>query len=160
MGILKRTLICLYWVPLGLACASSVYAADQVTPQPYQWPGWSEMQWPTFGWIFPLVCVVMMIVMLLFMMRRGGMGCMWRRRLTDTSGFRDSMKGSWSERSASALEILNERYVRGEIDKQEYEEKKAAIVTVKKLLRVCMQRASPTVAAASPSWRATERATR
>ena len=63
MGIMKRALICLYLALLELACASSVFAADQVTPQPYPWPWWREMQWPAFGWIFPLVCFVMMVVM-------------------------------------------------------------------------------------------------
>jgi len=129
MGIVKRTVICFYLAVLELACASSVLAADPVTPQPYPWAWWRESQWPAFGWIFPLVCFVMMVVMLLFMMRRGGFGCMGRGRSTDTPGFRDSMKRSWSEPSASALEILNERYAKGEIDKQEYEEKKAAITS-------------------------------
>ena len=69
------------------------------------------MYWPAYGWIFPLICIVMMVAMLFFMTRRGGMGCMRRGRPTP----------------ASALEILNERYARGEIDKQEYQEKKASI---------------------------------
>ena len=129
MGVLKRTLICLYLALLGLANVSSVFAADQGTAQPHPWPWWPETPWPTFGWIFPLVCFVMMVVMLLFTMRRGGLGCMGRGRSTDTPGFRDCMKRSWSEPSASALEILNERYAKGEIDKQEYEEKKAAITS-------------------------------
>lgn len=129
MGTIKRTLICSYLALLEIACAPSVFAADQATPNPYPWPWWREMQWPGFGWIFPLVCFVMMVVMLLLMMRKGGIGCMWRGRPTDKSGFRDSVKRSWSEPSASALEILNERYAKGEIDKQEYEEKKAAIAS-------------------------------
>ena len=64
--------------------------------------------------IFPLFCIAMMVVMFLFMMRRGGMGCMRR-----------------SGHPASALDILNSRYAGGEIGRQEYEEKKAEIASSK-----------------------------
>jgi uncharacterized membrane protein len=126
MGIMERTLIGFYWALFQLASASSVFAADPGTPQPFPWPWWGEMQWPAFGWIVPLLCFVMMIVMLLFMMR-GNMGCMPHSRATERSDVHGSTKRSRSEPSASALGILNERYAKGEIDKQEYEEKKAAI---------------------------------
>ena len=104
MGIMKRTLICLYLAPLEFSCAASAFAADQVTAQSYPWPWWREMQWPTFGWIFPIICFAMMIAMLLFVMRKGGMGCMWRGWSTDRSDFRDPTKRPWSEQSASALD--------------------------------------------------------
>ena len=70
---------------------------------------------------------VLMIVMFIFMMRRGGMGCMWRDRMMDRSEYREAVKRLGTESSDSAMEILNKRYAKGEIDKQEYEEKKAAI---------------------------------
>lgn len=90
MSIMKRTLICLYLALLELACASPVFATDQVRPQHYPSPCWCEIHWSAFGWIFPLVCFVMMVVICVFVMRRNHMGCTWRGRSTDKSGFRDS----------------------------------------------------------------------
>ena len=54
---------------------------------------------------------------------------MWCGRRMDRTGFRESMERDWGERSESALEILDKRYANGEIEKQEYEEKKAAIIS-------------------------------
>lgn len=109
---------------LMLACTPSVFAADQAQPPP--WPWWHAMPWPGFWWIFPLMFFIFMIVMFAFMMRRGGMGCMWRDRMMDRP-FRDAVERYRGESSESAMEILNKRYAKGEIDKQEYEEKRAAI---------------------------------
>jgi uncharacterized membrane protein len=109
-----------------LASAASVFAADPATPQPFAWPWWRELPSHAFGWVVPLLCFVMMVVMILFMMRRG-MGCMRHGRAADKSDVHGSTNRSRSEPSGSALGILNERYARGEIDTQEYEEKKAAI---------------------------------
>ena len=127
MYIMRRTATRFHLALLNLVCTSPVFAADQVTPEQYSWPWGHAMPWPAFWWIFPLVFFVMMIVMFIFMMRRGGMGCMWRDRMMDRPEFRDAMKRSRGERSESALEILDKRYARGEIEKQEYDEKKAAI---------------------------------
>lgn len=129
MSTIKPALTALFFAQLALLYTLPALAADQVTQQVYPWPQWSEMQWPAFAWIFPLVCFAMMAVLFLFIRRTGGMGCMRRGRPTDKSGFRDSTKRPWRGPSTPALEILNERFARGEIDKQEYEEKKTAIAS-------------------------------
>ncbi len=61
-----------------------------------------------YWWIFPLV---MIIFCFLFMRRGGG---------TRMCGF-----GEYYGSGESAMEILNKRYARGEIDQREYEEKKS-----------------------------------
>jgi putative membrane protein len=68
--------------------------------------GWG-MGW--FGGIFSLIFWILLIVGMVFLIR-------WLIHMS--KGHSESQSGS------RAIEILKERYARGEIDKQEFEEKK------------------------------------
>ena len=109
--------------------AAFVLAADEVPAQPYPNSWCYGMPWTTFGWVFPVMFFIMMIVIFILFMRRRGMGCSWRDWMSYGPGYRENMNQSFGQQSESAMEILNKRYAKGEIDKQEYEEKKAAIST-------------------------------
>jgi hypothetical protein len=52
------------------------------------------MHWTAFWGFFPLVCLVMMAVMLLVMMRAGGMCCMSRMRGRRKPDSRDAARQS------------------------------------------------------------------
>ena len=119
-----RVLSCVNLVVFSLASAS-VLAADRMPPESYYWPGW-HMHGAPFGWVFPLMFFVLMIAMFVWVFRRGNMGCMWRDHMMHRHDLRDAMR-ELDKSSETALEILDKRYAKGEIDKQEYEEKKAAI---------------------------------
>ena len=129
MSILRPALTSLCLVILNFIFISGVFAADQIPPHrhPYPWGPWNGMQWPAYWWIFPLLFFIMILVLCMFFFRRGGMCWRWGERMMGGPEFRDAMENYMGEKSESALEILNKRYARGEIDKQEYEEKKAAI---------------------------------
>ena len=71
----------------------------------------------SFWWILPVI----MIVLCLLMMR----GCMGSMMSGCSSRSRSERQRGIS--SDSAIEILNKRYILGEINKEEYEDKKKAI---------------------------------
>lgn len=104
-------------------CAPALASAQQEQYWPGPWHMWGG-GWG-FWWIFPLLMCLFMIAVcvgiFLLMHRAGGHashGWMpWR------------MTGPWGDPTHSALQILNERFAKGEIQKQEYEEKKAAILS-------------------------------
>ena len=70
-------------------------------------------------WIFPLIMVGMMV--LCFFMMRGRMGSMMCWPRFRKPGSRDE------DASDSPLDILNKRYPRGEVNREQYEEKKRVI---------------------------------
>ena len=78
----------------------------------------------SFWWIFPF----MMMAMCFFMMRRrrGSMMCGF--------GFRDKYR-HYISTSDSATDILDKRYASGEIDQEEYEEKKRTLTKSSELFR-------------------------
>ena len=130
MKIVRSILIFSFLTLHNFASVSFALAAEQVPTQPYPDSWCYGMQWPSFGWIFPVMFFVMMIVIFLLIMRRRGMGCGWGDWMSYGPGYRENMNQSLGQQSESAMEILNKRYAKGEIDKQEYEEKKAAISSV------------------------------
>jgi putative membrane protein len=97
-------------------------------PQEYYGPGpWHHMWGGGYGfhgwWMFPMMILCVIIVCaVLFLIFRGlcGHGCHhW--------GPPSRMGGG--DPSHSALQILNERFARGEIQKEEYADKKATILS-------------------------------
>lgn len=72
-----------------------------------------------YWWIFPVIMIIMLA--LCFFMMRGRIGSMMCRPGTRGTG---SNAGDASE---SALDVLDKRFARGEIGKEEYEEKRSVI---------------------------------
>ena len=112
--------------------SSLAFAQQPTGPQqpPWDWPGpwhmWSGV-W-AFWWIFPLFMLFMIIVcvVIFFLGHRSGSGHHhWGAWQMMDRG------RQWGDPTYSALQILNERFAKGEIQKQEYEEKKAVILSIR-----------------------------
>ena len=74
-----------------------------------------------FWWIFPVIMLSLIVLAMFFIGRRSG-GMVPHPHV-------DGPSRPWADPTYSALQILNERFARGEIQKQEYEEKKLAILS-------------------------------
>ena len=101
---------------VALAQGLPAVALAQAVESPQQWQGmgpWHMMYggWG-FGWLMPLMMLVVVIVCAFYLMRRPSSH-------GPTHGV---------DPHSSALQVLNERLAKGEIQTAEYEEKKAAIL--------------------------------
>lgn len=94
-------------------------------PQPPQWygsgPWW--MWGDGYGWQYWWICPLMMLFMIVVF---AAIFFIVRRSWGDSS---PRWEPPWRGPSHSALQILSERFARGEIQRDEYEEKKAAILS-------------------------------
>lgn len=108
-----------------MLCAAALASAQPAPEAPY-WPGpwhmWSG-GWG-FWWIFPLLMcffVIAVCVGVFLLMQRGGHAAPWHM---------GAGRLPWGDDPTySALQLLNERFARGEIQKPEYEDRKAAILS-------------------------------
>jgi len=114
--------------------------AQQAAPQPPQdyvprhgyfahgpWDMWQYGYGGHFFWMFPMMIVFFLLICgaIFFFAHRAG--CC--RGMHHWGPPPHTMNRPWGDSTYSALQILNERFARGEIQKDEYAEKKAAILS-------------------------------
>ena len=110
----------LYMLGTVVLVGPITFAAEETAPYVGPWHSWHGHM-PGFWWIFPLMMFIFMFFIFFFVFSRGCGHWRWR----ENRERRHNHEGE----PGSAMEILNKRYARGEIEKQEYEEKKTTIIS-------------------------------
>jgi uncharacterized membrane protein len=102
---------------------SALAQTQPTAPQPPSWygPGW--MWGDGNGWQYWWICPLMMLFMFVIV----GAICFFVRRSRDDGPQRWELP--WRGPDHAALQILNERFARGEIKQDEYEEKRISIIS-------------------------------
>ena len=96
---------------------------------PYHGPMWGAGMGHGWGGPLLLLGLIVICVLIFLLIRRSGCcGCHHHHGHCPMKGASPAAGPGWGDPTFSALQILNERFARGEIQKQEYEEKKAAIL--------------------------------
>ena len=120
-----------------LAAPLSALAQTQTPPNAspdHYWPGPGHMMWRDGYWGGPfsgsswemapmLILLVIVVCILIFYFARSGGAHHWGGNWNAAS------PGGFGDPSYSAMQILNERLAKGEIQKDEYEDKKNAILS-------------------------------
>jgi putative membrane protein len=114
--------------------------AQQTAPQPPQdylpphnyfahgpWDMWHYGYGGHFFWMFPLMIMFFLLICGAVFLFAHRSGCC--RGMHHWGPPSHTMNRPWGDPTYSALQILNERFARGEIQKDEYTEKKAAILS-------------------------------
>jgi len=105
------------WLAAGLVLAATSPAlalAQAVQGSPYDWREWGPWHmWGGWGlwWVFPLLMMALMVACAFFMMQM-----LWGHG------------HSHRDHTGSALQILSERFAKGEISKEEFEDKRSLLV--------------------------------
>lgn len=129
--VMRPIVIFLSMLVVFALAGTDVFAAEQTPPHVGPWPGWHS-HGTGFWWICPLMMLFMFAIFaavyFVVRRRRGDLRPPWRW-MSEHPEARHLVEGYQDATSESAVDILNKRYARGELEKEEYEEKKAAIAS-------------------------------